>query len=281
MADKPSDNTNLIELFARTFNNIDSEVIKAILNRGVEIDLQTGDYLLRQGDKADVLYILISGRLRAIQQDDKGDLRVLGDIGAGEPVGEFAFFTDEPRMASIIAIRDSIVLQFNKASYEQLVKEKPQLATILVQFIIKRLKRNTFELSRTSPPKNIALIHLQDEDDLNEYTQAILQEFGKMDIPTKVYSFGARNIEDQNILFNNLEQHDGLNIMTCSAEHKEWSKRCIIYADLVIVASNFYAEPNLYPIEKELGLYSQNILNKKNVSPFTTSCRCTNAPKHK
>jgi predicted acylesterase/phospholipase RssA len=54
-----------------------------------------------------------------------------------------------------------------------------------------------------------------------------------------------------------------MNILVCSEAHPEWSKQCLLYADLVIVATNFHADPELYPIEQLLELYSQSILNKK------------------
>ncbi len=256
-------NSNLSHHLSRNFSTMSAEAIAKILEQGEEMLLETGEYLFKQGDTADVLYILLSGRLRAIKKEADESRVVLGDIGAGEPVGEFAFFTQEPRMASVLAIRDSVVLRFNEQSYQHLVRQNPEIATMLIQFIIKRLKRNAFETSRTSPPKNIAILSLQSEELLADYINEIKAEFDKMTIPAQIYSFDNQSEETQNNLFDTLEKFDGLNILTCNAQHKEWSKTCIIYADLVIVATDFYAKNDLYEIEQELGLYSQNILNKR------------------
>jgi len=47
-----------------------------------------------------------------------------------------------------------------------------------------------------------------------------------------------------------LEQQEGLNILVCSEAQPEWSGQCLLSADLVIVATEFLADPNLYQIEK-------------------------------
>ncbi|MBK9744556.1 MAG: cyclic nucleotide-binding domain-containing protein [Saprospiraceae bacterium] len=52
----------------------------------------TGDYIFKEGDTENALYIVLTGRCRALAKTDKG-LKALGDISAGEPVGEFALFT--------------------------------------------------------------------------------------------------------------------------------------------------------------------------------------------
>ncbi len=256
-------NSNLNHHFNRSSSTLSADTIAEIIEQGDEVLLETGEYLFKQGDSADVLYILLSGRLRAIKQEDDESQIVLGDIGAGEPVGEFAFFTQEPRMASVLAIRDSTVLRLSEQSYQRLVAQKPSIANMLIQFIIKRLKRNAFEISRTSPPKNIAILSLQSEGLLTDYIHEIKAQFDKMAIPSQIHSFDKQSEEHQDNLFETLEEFDGLNIFICSAAHKDWSKTCIIYADLVIVATDFYAKDDLYEIEQALGLYTQNILNKK------------------
>jgi hypothetical protein len=200
------------------------------------------------------LYILLSGRLRAIKQEENNTLKVLGDVGAGEPVGEFAFFTEDSRMASVIAIRDSVVLQFNQTNYDNLVRHNPHLASHLIRFIIKRMKRNAFEQSKTSPPKNIAIIHLQTADKLTNYIHSNEFEFKKMDVAAEIHYFDKKDFGSHDDLFDKLEQHNGINIMACSADEHEWSNICMLYADLVIVAADFNANTELYPIEKELDL---------------------------
>ena len=85
---------------------------------------------------------------------------MLGDIAAGEPVGELALFTKEPRSASVVAIRKSTVLQIDEADYDALTRQYPHFAFTLTQFVINRLKRNAFQQRIGAAPKNIAVIKI-------------------------------------------------------------------------------------------------------------------------
>lgn len=258
----PNFNAHYHQLFSKLFGGMSEETLDQIFEIGQQKKLNTGEYLFHQGANENVLYIVLSGRLRAISEGPKG-IRILGDIGEGEPVGEFALFTNEPRMASVLAIRKSIVLEFTREEYHSLVAKDPSLATSLTQFVIHRLRRNTFQQNRTTPPKNIALINLQADHDLSPWTDDMMAYFLERETPVQVYNFESQKDHVDETFFDSLEQHEGLNILVCDASEKTWSHQCLVYADLVILVTDFQADRSLYPIERELDLYSKSILNKK------------------
>jgi NTE family protein len=251
-----------LHILKRLFEDLNQESLYKILEAGTKHVIEPGTYLFRQGDLQNSLYIVLSGRLRAVVEDTSG-MHILGDIGEGEPTGEFAIFTNEPRMASVLAIRKTIVLEINKKEYLGLVAQNPAFAGILTSFIIKRMRRNMLEQNISDTPKNIALINLQASHDLSPWTDDMERTLKKSGISTQVFDHDSVPEEGYKTIFDSLEQHDGLNILVCSQDYPEWSKQSLIYADLVIVATDFLADPNLYEIEEKLDLYSQSILNKK------------------
>ena len=249
-------------ILGQLFEELDNDGLCKILEAGEKHKLHPGDYLFKQGDRENSLYIVLSGRLRAVMQDKNG-MHNLGDIGEGEPTGEFALFTNDPRMASVIAIRNTTVLQITKQEYLNLVSQKPAFASMLTGFLIKRLKRNILEQHMSSTPKNIALINLQPDHDLSPWTDNIQIALEESGIPIQVFDQDSPPEKHYKTVFDSLEQHEGLNILVCSERYPEWSHQCLLSADLVIVATEFLADPNLYDIEKTLDLYAQSILNKK------------------
>jgi predicted acylesterase/phospholipase RssA len=251
-----------LHILSRLFEELDSDALRKILEAGKKHQIEPGEYLFRQGDLESILYIVLSGRLRAVMQDTNGT-HILGDIGEGEPAGEFAIFTNEPRMASVLAIRKTTVLEINKKQYLNLVTQNPALAGTLTSFLIKRLRRNVLEQHMSGAPKNIALINLQPEHDLRPWTDEMEKTLGQSGISTQVFDHDSHPEKNYHTVFNSLEQHDGLNVLVCSQACPQWSKLSLIYADLVIVATHFSADSNLYEIEKMLDLYVQSILNKK------------------
>lgn len=255
-------NNQYHRLFHKLFGGMNEEMMDQIFKIGSELTLETGDYLFRQGSKENVLYIVLSGRLRAIKEDSSGT-RILGDIGQGEPVGEFALSTNEPRMASVLAIRKSTVLEFTQEEYQTLVTKNPALAISLTNFVIQRLRRNTFQLNKSTPPKNIALINLQANQDLSPWTTEMEQYFVEKRVPVQVFDYASQQDREDGEFFDSLEQHEGLNILICDGDRLNWSHQCLVYADLIIVASRFEANSEIYEVENQLELYAQNILNKK------------------
>jgi NTE family protein len=251
-----------LHVLGRTFEGLDEDVLRNILNEGQKIQVDPGEFLFKQGSHENTLYIVLSGRLRAVLEDHNGK-HILGDIGVGEPAGEFAMFTNEPRMASVLAIRKTTVLEITKEKYLTIVSQSPAFASTLTSVLIKRMNNNRLERNRISAPKNIALIKLQPEKDLSSWTEDIENTLKANGISTQVFDNGELPEEQYRSIFDTLEQHNGLNVLVCSNDYPEWSRQCVIYADLVIVATDFSADNNLYEIEKSLDLYSKSITNKK------------------
>ena len=244
------------------FKELDKEALCKILEAGEKQQVEEGAYLFKQGDLENSLYVVLSGRLRAVMEDKTGT-NILGDIGEGEPTGEFALFTNEPRMASVLAIRKTIVLKINKQEYLNLVSQNPAFAGMLTSFLIKRLRRNILEQHMSSTPKNIALINLQPDHDLSPWTDVIEKTLEESGIPIQVFDHDSQPPQHYDSIFDTLEQQEGLNILVCSEAQPEWSRQCLLVADLIIVGTEFLADPNLYQIEKMQNLYAQSILNKK------------------
>jgi predicted acylesterase/phospholipase RssA/CRP-like cAMP-binding protein len=226
------------------------------------IHVEVGQYLFKEDDKENALYIVLTGRLRALHQTDEG-LHILGDVSAGEPVGELALFTHEPRTASVVAIRKSTVLQIEEADYNVLVKQNPSFAHTLTQFVISRLRRNAFQQRMGSAPKNIAIVKLQSSLDLSPWTDDIKQQLDAMSVDINVYYPDDQSDNNSHALFEDIENHKGMNFLVCDDQHQAWANQCITYCDLVLVVTDFYAPTAICPIEKHLNLYTTDILNKK------------------
>ena len=240
-----------LHILGQLFEELDNDGLCKILEAGEKHKLLPGDYLFKQGDLENSLYIVLSGRLRAVMQDKNG-MHNLGDIGEGEPTGEFALFTNDPRMASVIAIRNTTVLQITQQEYLNLVSQKPAFASMLTGFLIKRLKRNILEQHMSSRPKNIALINLQPDHNLSPWTDNIQTALEHSGVAIQVFDQDSPPEKHYKTVFDSLEQQEGLNILVCSERYPEWSHQCLLSADLVIVATEFLADPTLYDIEKGL-----------------------------
>jgi NTE family protein len=93
-----------------------------------------GEVLMRQGDAADALYLVASGRF-AVNVDG----RRIADVGSGSPIGEIGFFADGIRTATATALRDSIVLKLPKAEFAAFAERHPIILKLIAVTLARRL----------------------------------------------------------------------------------------------------------------------------------------------
>ena len=250
------------QYFTQLFGEILDDQWEQVLAASEILQIDAKQYLFHEGDKENSIYIVLSGRLRTLQQSDS-TYKILGDVSAGEPVGEFAIFTNEPRTATVVAIRKSTVLKIDEAHYHELVKANPNFAHKITQFVINRLRRNAMQKRMNSAPKNIAIVKLQASFDISPWTDQVKVELSKMHIQTQVFDSSQITDEHYNSLFDEIENNSGLNFLVCDDDHISWANQCVTYCDLILIVSDFNAATTITSIEENLNLYESNILNKK------------------
>lgn len=102
--------------------------------------LAQGDVLMSEGDKAEFVYILKSGRLSAYQTVNNKQV-VLGNIEPGEFVGEMAYINGEPRSATVVALSQCELIEVPMGSFDIILYKRPAWAKSLVHVLSKRLKQ--------------------------------------------------------------------------------------------------------------------------------------------
>src|SRR5256884_5804793 len=88
------------------------------------LNLRRGDVLVRQGEMADALYVVVTGRFAVTVA---GRREVVAELGPGQPVGEIAFLAGGVRTATVTALRDSLVLRLGRAEVEGLSSKNPSI----------------------------------------------------------------------------------------------------------------------------------------------------------
>lgn len=103
-------------------------------------ELGAGEILFREGDTADAMYVVVSGRLRATRDDD-GQSRTIGDISRGETVGEMALLTGDVRSATVHALRDCLLAGLDRPTFNELSRACPQTVIHVAKVQFDRIQR--------------------------------------------------------------------------------------------------------------------------------------------
>jgi predicted acylesterase/phospholipase RssA/CRP-like cAMP-binding protein len=141
---KPND-AAMLDILKSTYlykEKFSDDLLQSLLEKSSEIHLHAKDYLFRQGDPGDEMYIVISGLLKVTITDENGADVCVADIGHGEPVGEIQFLTGGTRTAGVFAQQDTRLLAFNRESMRPVVSAHPDFFGELNLTVRDRLRDN-------------------------------------------------------------------------------------------------------------------------------------------
>ncbi len=224
---------------ARTdfFGHLEEDILEQLAVRCRPCILARGQVLFRQGDEGDSVYVVVYGRL-SIWHDRAGRL---GDVLAGEYLGEMAVLRGETRSATVRADRDSSLLQLCRADFLELLRRSPESALKLALSNIERLA----ERQRGKPPsaeRSLTLVPLGTVEhgaEIAERLTAELQNYGPWRIvgPNTLQEElgdpdpdGAGGVE----WLNRLEAEHRL-VYLADPQLTPWTRRCLRQADSLLL----------------------------------------------
>jgi len=99
-----------------------------------------GAVIMREGDRVDFLYIVLSGRLKVMMGEADGKEVILGILGPGEIFGEMGLIDDGPRSASVIAIEPCDLLSLSRRDFKRCMIESYDTAMGVMRVLVRRLR---------------------------------------------------------------------------------------------------------------------------------------------
>ena len=128
------------------FSRLDDDVLAQIADTARYKEVRRGEMLIREGDVAATLYIVLKGRFVVLKGEGK-----IAEISMGEPIGELAFFAGGTRTASVMAARNSAVISLSKTAYDDLAERTPELAKGILRALSQRLAQTIVPRADKTP----------------------------------------------------------------------------------------------------------------------------------
>ncbi len=152
----PHQDELLTQLLRAHLGAVDEPTLALLRSHLQWVELAAGAMLMQQGDPGDSMYLSVSGRLRAYVRDHAagGAERMVREMGRGEVIGEMSLYTHEVRSATVVAIRDSVLVRLPGSAFRELLASSPQVSIALTQQIIKRLQA---EQTRSDPARPVTM----------------------------------------------------------------------------------------------------------------------------
>jgi len=131
-----------IELLQRTpiFGAIQAPTLEVLLRGTVNVQVPAGAHFFREGEAANAMFVLESGRVSVVKRREGVDRR-LRELGAGDCFGEMALIDMSPRSASVIALEDCSAIRLTNADLHRVYQADLEQFALIQMNIARELSR--------------------------------------------------------------------------------------------------------------------------------------------
>lgn len=248
----------LTQLLRAYFGELEPEALHLLRTHLRWVELAGGNTLMQQGEPGDSMYLVVSGRLRAYVAQDDGRQRMVREMGRGQVVGEMSLYTDEPRSATVVAIRDSVLVRLDKEHFTRLLDSSAHLSVALTRQIIQRLKTE-HQPARFTAPVTIGLFPITDGIDLRGFADRLATHLARtgrvcvVDRATVDTATGERAGDDDNrriaLYLDEVEAGHDFVLLLSDTTPSGWTRRCSRHCDELLLLADASQPPVIHPIE--------------------------------
>jgi len=125
-----------IDLLKRVplFSGCSKAELGALALTADELDLREGYVLTREGKPGKEFFVLVEGTVEVTQKGKK-----VGELGAGDWLGEIALLTKGPRTATVTSTSPVRILVITDRAFRHVVEEMPSIALKVLASVGERL----------------------------------------------------------------------------------------------------------------------------------------------
>jgi CRP-like cAMP-binding protein len=120
------------------FHDLEQPKLKLIALASQRVSYRIGDKLLRQGDKAEHVFVIMEGHASVLRAEE-GDEAKIAELESGAVVGEMGVVLDRPYSSTVVADTAVTALRIDKRTFEDLLAQVPQFSLALIRELAARL----------------------------------------------------------------------------------------------------------------------------------------------
>lgn len=99
-----------------------------------------GEFIVRAGEAADSLFVLLSGNAKVLNSDEEGREIILAMLGEGEFFGEMGLIDGSVRSADVVAQEACELLVISRADLQRCMQDNFQVALKVMHILVQRLR---------------------------------------------------------------------------------------------------------------------------------------------
>ena len=106
------------------FSALSREDIAKVLGKMEERYYVSGTTIFSQGDQGDAFFLIQTGAVQVVLEN-RGRAEIIRVLGPQDWFGEMALLSGEPRSATIVALRDSLIWRLSRHAWDELIDKHP------------------------------------------------------------------------------------------------------------------------------------------------------------
>lgn len=123
-----------------SFKSLSEQQVETLAGICKSTNFATGDYIFRQGEIGDSLYIVVEGQVGIEREvSDENDTVSLNIVKSRQYLGFFSLFNQAPRSVTATAMKDTLILQINQDAFITFALQHPELLTEINRVLVERL----------------------------------------------------------------------------------------------------------------------------------------------
>jgi len=162
------------------FGGLDDAQLKHLVELGEIMDLETDELLIREGDEADALYVVLDGELEVTKRAGTSQIP-LAQVGPGSLQGEIAALEGGRRLASVRALGPAEVLRIPVDTIRELLGAGPDVALAVIRTAVARLRAMESELREREKLAGLGTLAAGLAHELNNPAAAALRSVNALD----------------------------------------------------------------------------------------------------
>ena len=100
-----------------------------------------GELIVEQGKISGALFIILSGKVRVLSQDQRGREVIMATLEVGDCIGEMSLIDGEPHSATVRAETQTDVLVLGHDAFQRCLRENATMADAMMRGLVRRLRR--------------------------------------------------------------------------------------------------------------------------------------------
>ena len=177
------------------FSELDERELQSLLPHIQSKTFLKGSLICRQGERGDSLFVISRGEVSITKRTPEGREVSVRHLREGSFFGEFGFFIDQKRHATVKAIIECEILEISRAALNKMIEIHPRLNEVLQNLFQERILDNFFALS----PLFSSLTSKEREEVLKRFLLRKVPEgtilFKGGDPPTSLYMVRSGEVE--------------------------------------------------------------------------------------